>query len=78
MTEERINQARSRMEHDPNFSHMVERLLGVMEDYRFVEGHNSAMYEEWYHEAVALAETLHVEYEGKRDISAAVTFAEQA
>lgn len=78
MTEERINQARSRMEHDPNFSHMVERLLGVMEDYRFVEGHNAQMYEEWYHEAVALAERLHVEFEAKRNTHAAVTFAEQA
>ena len=44
---------------DPNFRDLVNRLLEVMEMYRWSSGDHQDRYEQQWHDALALAQTIH-------------------
>jgi hypothetical protein len=44
---------------DPNFRDLTNRLLEVMEMYRWSTGDHQDQYEEQWHDALAMAETIH-------------------
>jgi hypothetical protein len=48
-----------RYKDDPNFRDLVNRLLEVMEMYRWSTGDNQDQYEQWYQDAVQMAEQIH-------------------
>jgi hypothetical protein len=48
-----------RYKSDPNFRDLTNRLLEVMEMYRWSTGDQQDQYEQWYHDAVRMAEQIH-------------------
>jgi hypothetical protein len=76
MTDERFKEVYQRYKNDPNFNDEVNRLLEVMEDYRF-SSDPSGMWEQWWHEAILMAEAIYGANVSHTNLADILEFAEE-